>query len=541
MVCDSNPSARDVAVQNVSNFLQTVVVVDDKPSFDLGSPEQSVSLPPTSELAAPDVSSAVHSNLQAPAEETSSSVADPENLNANALINGFAEQGIGCAVLRPNPDDEELAHATNLIEVADIVILDWIINNDNGEMAQRLIHRMLNANESADRMRLIALYSGQPNLSGLPEFCAQALCDRFESVPEQLNEFTFQSGAVRLAIFGKERTRIAPMHRERIIAPVELPQRLIQEFASMVDGLLPNLAIAGLSELRSKTHRLLKQFSRDLDPAYLGHRILLQSPQDAEDHALEMLVAEIQSVLESAELAKHVGTDAIRTRIDEISDAGDLCFEHLPIDDANDIPFLIENGVTHESYTFGGWKWANATHAFANDEVADNLNCRFAHLMNVNTRYGQRDPSLTLGTILHSNSGEQDTYWICMQPKCDAVRITEPKPFPLIPLSQVADHTQDFTIVVKHENSWMLLNVPQNPSNIKMFTFQPTNSARALVTAEFCGGSWMFKSDEGQVFHWVDELKSEHSQRIANQFATSFARVGLSESEWVRRSGKRGK
>ena len=540
MVSNQAGSASNLAVENVAKFLQTVVVIDDKPSFDIGALEPNSQIASTSDLDSPNFEDDVHSNLQMPDEETLSSAADPENLYVNLLTNRFADHGIGCAVLRPNPGDEELVHANNLIEVADIVVLDWIINNDNGEMAKRLIRRMLNAEGNTDRMRLIALYSGQPNLSGLPEFCEQALRERFHDDPQQLGEFTFQSEAVRLVIFGKEHTR-ARLHRERIVAPAELPQRLIQEFALMVDGLLPSLAIAGLSELRSKIHRLLKQFSRDLDPAYLVHRILLQSPQDAEDHALEMLVAEIQSVLESTEVAKHVGTDAICARIDQISDAGDLCFDHLPIDGADDIPFLIENGVTHKDYSFSGWKWANATHAFANHEVADDLNRRFAHLMNVNTRYGQRDPSLTLGTILYSNADERDTYWICMQPKCDAVRITEPKPFPFIPLNQVADHTQDFTIVVKHENSWVLLNVPQNPFNINMFTFQPTSSNRALVTGEFCDSSWVFKSDEGQVFHWVDELKSEHSQRIANQFATSFARVGLSESEWVRRSGKRGK
>ena len=54
----------------------------------------------------------------------------------------------------------------------------------------------------------------------------------------------------------------------------------------MTTGLLPNVAIAGLSELRAQTHKLLTMFSRSLDPAYLGHRVLLPNPSEAEDQVL---------------------------------------------------------------------------------------------------------------------------------------------------------------------------------------------------------------------------------------------------------------
>ena len=534
----------DLAFQNATEFLQTVVVIDDKPYFDRVSDEVGKESMSAAGQETENAANDIHPNLQKPVGDKPSSMADPEELDVKTLIDEFANKGIACAVLWPYSVDDGFSQATKLTEVADIVVLDWIINNDNGRTAKELIQGMLEGDGNTDRTRLIAVYTGQPGLTGVPESCAQVLTEYFGTEPESLCDFTFQSGAVRLAIFGKERTRFSPLDEEvakRIVATSELPQRLIREFASMTNGLLPNLAIAGLSEIRSQTHRLLKQFSRDLDPAYLGHRLLIRSPQDAEDHALAMLVAEILSVLESTDVTKYVGTNAICARIEEISLAGDLRFEHLPIDGADDIPFLVENGVTHKDFSFGGWKWAKVTHAFAQNEMADDSNRQFAHLMNVKTRYGERDPCLTLGSILHSKQDENDSYWICMQPKCDAVRITEAKPFPLIPLKRVSDHSKDFTIVVKHQNSWVLLEVPQNPFHIKMFEFQPTDHVRQLVTTERCGNMPMFKSVDGQVFEWIDELKDEHSQRIANDFAASFARVGLSESEWVRRSGKKGK
>ena len=37
-------------------------------------------------------------------------------------------------------------------------------------------------------------------------------------------------------------------------------------------------------------------------------------------------------------------------------------------------------------------------------------------------------------------------------------------------------------------------------------------------------------------YYWVLDLKESHAQRIANEFSANLARVGLDESEWLRRS-----
>ena len=124
-------------------------------------------------------------------------------------------------------------------------------------------------------------------------------------------------------------------------------------------------------------------------------------------------------------------------------------------------------------------------------------------------------------------------------PKCDSVRIEETRAFPFIPLMPMKDQRCDFEIVVSHRGSWPLLRVPNKPSEMRMFRFDPTDKTKGQVTATWSGSSWNITSVECHSFEWVAELNDEHSQRIANEFASSFSRVGVNESEWVRRSGKK--
>jgi hypothetical protein len=46
---------------------------------------------------------------------------------------------------------------------------------------------------------------------------------------------------------------------------------------------------------------------------------------------------------------------------------------------------------------------------------------------------------------------------------------------------------------------------------------------------------FFFLESQGKKFIWVGELKFAYAQRIINQFATQFSRVGLDEFEWLRR------
>jgi len=545
----NNPSSvtlKDLSVQNVAKFLQTVVVVDDMARLGplpANSDDNSFSSTAETDNETPI---GAHANLVSPQPNAADSSIDPRDLDAKSLVDGFAKKGIACTVLRPYSEDNVVTQVTKVAERADIVVLDWILDRDNGESTTKLIRKLISEESGPDRIRLIAIYTGERNLGDVADRVYQLLSASSGEVPERLTDFEAVKGPLRLVVFGKEHTQVPPENTEltnRIVGVSELPNRLIQEFAKMTTGILPNVAIAGLSEIRAQTHRLLTKFSSSLDPAYLGHRLLLSNPSEAEDEVVTMLVAEVLSILEHGSVAKQAGIDSIRAWIDEMKAKNSLRplpLSESPQDAQDTLLGILENGIYNTpNVRLGKWKWAQVTHTFTpEDSFAEESNRQFATMMHVKTRYRGRPPSLTLGTILFSKSDQCATFWICLQPKCDSVRIKERKSFPLVPMVQVKDQECDFEIVVKHRGCWVLLRVPREPAKINMFTFEPDDAAKEQVTATLNDSTWNFTPIEGPSFEWVAELKDEHAQRITNEFAASFSRVGVTVSEWVRKSGK---
>lgn len=537
---------KELAVKNVAEFLQTVVVVDDKAFFNRQPTNNHNTLISGNAEAGDQSSVGARPNLVSPQTNTAGSSLDPEDLDAKTLVDGFAEKGIACTILCPVSEDDVVTQAFKIAELADIVVLDWILDKDYGEKATRLIQEMISEGSGIDRLRLIAIYTGESDLRAVADSVSGVLSSCYNEAPERCCDFVAVKGPVRLAVFGKAHTRVPsedPSLSARIVETSELPNRLINEFAEMTTGLLPNVAIAGLTEIRAQTHKLLTKFSCSLDAAYLGHRLLLPNPSDAEEEVVTMFVAEVLSILEHGDVSKHAAIDSIRAWFDELANESFRPQDLLesPTNTSDALLGFLANGIDNfRKVGLSGWKWAEVTHAFTvEDSQADESNRQFANMMHVKTRYEDPPPSLTLGTILFSKWDGRPTYWICLQPKCDSVRIGERRAFPLVPMKQEADQKGDFEIVVEHRGCWVLLRVPRKPAKIKMFTFESDDESLNKVTATRSDPIWEIKPIDGPSFEWVAELKDEHAQRIANDFAGSFSRVGVNESEWVRRSGKK--
>ena len=308
----SSRTLMDFSVQNVSNFLQTVVVMDDKAHFKLPPPDNDNNS--TSRVSEGDNEGPIgaHANLISPQPDTADPLVDPEDLDAKALVDGFAKEGIACTILQPDSDDNVITQVTKVAEMADIVVLDWILDRDDGVRTTSLIRKLISEESGSDRIRLIAIYTGGRNLRDVADSVFEVLSSCSDEVPDRPSDFVVVKGPVRLAVFAKEHTQVPSEDTcltNRIVGISELPNRLIHEFAKMTTGLLPNVAIAGLSEIRAQTHKLLTMFSCSLDPAYLGHRLLLPHPSDAEEEVVAMLVAEVLSILEHGDVAKQAGID----------------------------------------------------------------------------------------------------------------------------------------------------------------------------------------------------------------------------------------
>jgi hypothetical protein len=56
-----------------------------------------------------------------------------------------------------------------------------------------------------------------------------------------------------------------------------------------------------------------------------------------------------------------------------------------------------------------------------------------------------------------------------------------------------------------------------------------------MVRGNFLADGIYFTAKNGTHYKWIGDLRFEQAQRIANKYAAELSRVGLNESEWLRR------
>ena len=125
---------------------------------------------------------------------------------------------------------------------------------------------------------------------------------------------------------------------------------------------------------------------------------------------------------------------------------------------------------------------------------------------------------------------------VCIQPRCDCIRITQSSRFfPFLPFEIVEQKNKKFDLVVEEEKEHIRLRIINNPYRLKMISF-PVSQEKIIAASNKEGKvSHYFKGYKKVKYKWIGELKSEHAFRIANDFTEKLSRVGLNESEWLRR------
>lgn len=168
------------------------------------------------------------------------------------------------------------------------------------------------------------------------------------------------------------------------------------------------------------------------------------------------------------------------------------------------------------------------TNLFAKDDTeAEESNNLFAALTTIKSTYNKNKPILTLGTILNHNN----EYWLCIQPKCDTVRITKSRGF-LLALLNLVNKSNKFDIVLKHANTYKYFKIDYSIYKTKFVNFKANwnQTVRASVENNKLIIGTNPKMD------WLGELKSDYAQSISNIFGSNLSRVGMDHSEWLRRS-----
>jgi hypothetical protein len=494
------------------------------------------------------------------AEETSEDLA--HELNAKYLIESFAEQGVVCAVLVPHKIEVDQLHKKvyPVAERADIVMLDWVLHGDaEAKKVKELIVQMTKASSAAHRLRLIVVYTGELGLSGIIDEIESSLNDSGVGDVSKKDDFTLVSGAARITVYAKNnvrRTESGGELRERMIPADQLPDRLIGEFADMTAGLVSNVALGSLAALRANTHRVLSKFSPDMDSPFLAHRAMLERPEDANSLLVYLVGAELTSILEGNEVGniadKIEAEDVIRAWLDlceaKVRAAGgsglakQFSAGQSP-EFLDDLCKLLRKGVADDTLRAELKQFKDAPHKKRLTErlsvdgaSAGIMENRFAVLTTLKSDYRVRPPALLPGTILKelplAAAVGSPRYWVCIQPICDCVRIRGQRAFPFL---EMVEGNGKFNLVLPDdEKDFVKVRVIFRPYKLRMIEFKATG--HGVVRGTRAGKDIFFKAegDESR-YRWIGELKFEQAQRIVNKYGAEIARVGLEESEWLRR------
>lgn len=102
---------------------------------------------------------------------------------------------------------------------------------------------------------------------------------------------------------------------------------------------------------------------------------------------------------------------------------------------------------------------------------------------------------------------------------------------------------------LKQSSKGMVFELPRSEGFVKLFSMgKPRDqlwtgtfsaSSSKMVTATKTDERHFFVEKGGMELEWIAQLKPSHAQRIAQDIANSFSRVGVLEAEWLRRKADR--
>lgn len=530
-------------------------------------------------------------------------------LDAKLLIDGFSDSQIVCSVICPGKDEAKaVERAIKVAVTADIVVVDWMLDKVKGEAGSKRARDIIrgiiqNDIESRGRLRLIAVYTAEDS----PVTVLDHLFDHIKDmvfphgkISKDDKTRSIRNTHLKIIVLSKPTVKV-----QAGICPipfVELPEKLLDLFCDLNLGLLPSVALHSIAAIREETHHLLAVLHGKLDPALVGHRCLLLHPEDAEEFCDDLISGEIRSVLSMKQIGvKYAGKAAHKRWIGNKIKAGDL-HKYKSFCLTRDQAFsLVENGETgivkvlnelradwlkrkliekHDHKDIHGKKIARkkanariltegalaAKHYGVPDisektipqlldgdeTTGEQTNLEFSRLCSLKREaFGLRKPvedwvpRLTLGTILQLREGTKDVFLMCLQPRCDSVRLDVNKiwNFPFMILEKAGSK---MNIVIKAFDKDLKpvdkkLFYEPKPRNQIVYQFKSVTGDAIVSTND--GGIFKFKNEDNiadnvKEFMWVADLKDFVAQKIADEMSTRVGTVGFDEYEWLRRKAR---
>lgn len=427
---------------------------------------------------------------------------------------------------------------------ADVIVLDWEMevpsgSIDMGETAQSIVDKIKSINK--DRVLLVCIFSA---------------ADIEKIKPDAL------SG---------EHVTVFYVNKNSEMAYEKLPEHICNKFSDMHSGLMPAAALSAIKVIRDNSHRILSLYSSVNDAAFLSHRSYLSRPEDADVFATELMAATFDDLMRGNEaITKCFSNDVLKAWVDiNCNDLQDKEFKVKKLDtikvNNEKRKLWVEIGITkwmHNNLNAGGDKAKGDTINKFGKDSTKSLVGYFSNELTEETEFARQTSFakltshsfadavnnnaatyLSLGSLLKNENGE---YFMCVQPLCDSGRLKagHVNKFIFIKLEKkefsLADdgNKKGFNIVVSDgENNDVYLKACEEISTLDVFWFSasPGNDKVIMKIGELVQGKQNETADVK--FTFLAQLKSSQAQRIAMKFLNKVTRIGLDESEWLRRHG----
>ena len=552
------------------SFIQTAMFVDDK-IYERRSPHKDetkkVTEPPKRKNTSKEAS---YDNNKEPAaladvtEEDTTSDSDKDKdtfFDSYEIVNSFAKEQIVCSLYQPAEDasfsSDDKSGIFALCKAADVVIVDWSLYGDKGEHALELIVELIKqvVSDVPEQLRLILVYTQEMDLVGVAEkiFKKVKVKPNIDDISKPLmeeNKLSFHTENCRITTLGKS-LRVRPdTDPQYVVKECDIADVAVKEFAKLASGVLHTATLLGLSAIKQNSWKILSRFGSDLDPAFLTHRAMCPPEEDGSSHIIPLLVSEIKAVLEDAMPSPLVPESVLKdwcqnvwvpgahlertfgekddSALKEI--AKDICIKGFKLarDDHESIPNVE-----------GGRKKVRDAAKFLLPTEDSDVNRRFSHLMASRTFYGKEQRTLKLGSIIVQDKA-CGQYLLCVQPVCDSVRLKDETVFMFVKMCR---DSKRFGGAVSHvvledqgQDKDKVIELVYRLKSYCCFvaTFCPDSASQEVVVKKKAG-RFHFKDSEGGSYFWVDQLRTSHAQRAVERFARDLSRVGLTESEWIRR------
>jgi hypothetical protein len=499
------------------DYLQTAVLLDDMAVFPESTKiSKKICNPVTRET---EMAKSVLSE-DAPDTAASSAELEPDgrahDLDAKTVTDAFMKKGVICSIIKcdKNTFDSQKDSYIDLMKKADIVVLDWSLFKDGGQKITEIIGRLIETDKKLKELRSIIIYTAAELTEVKKEL------KKIDVIFEDSEYVSNNNSYTAVSLFNKESITAVD---ERKVDFNHLVDKCIDEFTSAFYGIIPNVAMAAISEVRKNTHKILGVLNKDLDIAYLSHRALLPFPEDAEYHLEEIIADEIESIIHENKVGGKASYDNIK-EYDVIKNKRyqGICFSDCIEKGIDNIILESKTQLKNDVKECFTQKWCCSTDN--EPKISEN---KFAMITSMITDYAHGKKYLNLGVIIESQEDKKQKF-LCLQPDCDSIRIENTTDFLFIELTEDAEY---FGIIVKNGEEFKKCKVAFGKKYRKSISFN--DSGKGTVESD---DNYEFKDADGKLYKYIGALKKLHAQKIMNDYSAYISRVGLNESEYLRRN-----